>query len=163
MRKIVKKAICMGVMLIVGVCVLCACNDHNESNKYNAVILDRANILLKNEFLQSLSSYGGEFGEDTVLTIKDQAQFDEIFVGFPTSLDFDKEQLAVCVYTDINYGYPCGIKNIDEDNGVLKITLYSDLPRDDRGTPPCTSSPTQRAVVIKMNRTDFSDVKITWG
>ena len=162
MTKKITKLICLCLALVTSVGILCACNnndDYNSIEYYNAIMLDRANVLMKTDFLASLpSAEYGEFGEDTVLVVKNEEQFNEIFIGFPLSLNFKNEMLIVCVFTDINYGFPYKIKDICVDNEILRVSIYSDSPDS-----PNSSAPTQRALVVKMNKTNYSELKIIWS
>ncbi len=146
--------------------VLVGCTENQREaptwqEKYNPVVLDKAECLMKEEFLMAQPNHNDFVGkkEDTMYLIKDQATYDEVFEKLPISVRFynsiyyERHMLGVLIFNTYNYGKEIYVKDISVNEGVMVISLDAVAQKNDDGKPvvPMASAPTQRAVVIRVN------------
>ena len=175
-----KKLIYVGVVLIVCVGILCACNnDDKVDNRYNAVLYDNVIVNLNVEYLQEYSTKGtiveDEFpiednrAETNVQIISNQQTFSKAFNSFFNEVNFDQDMIVLYFFTGIPAKSPTGnvkfyeysIKNIEYENMKLKIVLNARyLISDER---PVGLPPTQVVFAIKMNYLIFDEIDICFS
>lgn len=169
MEKRLTKIIAMGVLLIVSLLLFTGCG----SNKYNAVILTTG-FSFKEEFLKDnltrgshylnengeiVSAEGESYPRHRVFIIKSHEDANLIFESFSDSIDFEKEMLIIYIFTTINPD-PCKINKVFIDEDVLKINYK--FQRSKIGSDN-TSSPTQRCLLVKIDKHEVASVEFTNG
>lgn len=151
-------------LLVTGLLVLFACNDDGAKDmtaELNAEFYDRATGYMDEEYL--LSQPSTEYlGDETTIVVMDREMFSGVFAEFPGEVDFSREMLVVHLFNDIYNGFECRLTGITLQDGALEVSvLHSLAPKTQDGLrPPSTSQPTQRAVVIKLDKVDFSQVTV---
>ena len=175
MKNKLTKLICVGVMLIMSIGVLCACNDGitkqgTFDNIYNAEIYDRALNYMNQEYiLDHLVSDAIFDGNDTDIIggdslpsnysyiISDKSEFEKAFKNFPVDVDFEERVICVHFFSCIVNGRDYEIKDITKKDSKLIIEIKSIIPNVNYvpidGTPPI-----MRCIVIVMDKIEMTEV-----
>ncbi len=162
----------MVVALLIVLCAFTACNDEKEQppevNELleTAVFFDRGEKILKQEYIDALP-WKDEYHmmvEKTTVLIDNKQTLDTMFVGFPTSVDFETERVIVYIHTSYKYGFSHHLADVNVANGACTIQSVIDIPDEFIGEngviAPCASAPTMRALVVKVNSTEFESAKV---
>ena len=140
--------------------------------KYNAVLYERANDWVDEDFLDKNRVKGYYKNKDyregeplyifehnapssRTFLITSADEFDEIVCEYPYSIDFDKEIviLHLC-YPDFDGG-SLNLKRIELRDGVLTVKINVFPAKGDTG-----AMPTPRCMMIKMNKVEIDEAKI---
>ena len=161
--KRIKKLSLVILLLAASLCVIFS--GCNTEIPYNAVIYDRAITYLKDDYREAnMTGFwgNGEGPDDIRQVIKTQQEFEEAFESFPEELDFETQMLVLYFFTDIYDGFGCSIKdvNFNEETLNIKILHHQAEPDKDGLVPPCTSAPTHRCLLIKMDKLDFQELEV---
>lgn len=165
--RIKKIAFIILIIALVSV-VFTACNEEEdkvpEVNELleSAVFFDRGEKILKQDYLATLSMIDEYSVETTTVLIDNKQNLDSMFIGFPTSVDFETERVVVYIYTTYNYGFPCYLTYLDVEDGICNIKIAQDYPQPAEGgpTPSTASAPTVRALVVKVNTNEIISANI---
>lgn len=163
------KKIALIILIIALVSIIfTACNEEEdkvpEVNELleSAVFFDRGEKILKQDYLATLSMIDEYSVETTTVLIDNKQNLDSMFIGFPTSVDFETERVIVYIFTTYNYGFPCYLTDVAVENGICDIKIFQDYPQPAEGgpTPSCASAPTVRALVVKVNSIEIISANI---
>lgn len=159
----------MVVALLIVLCAFTACNDEKEQppevNELleTAVFFDRGEKILKQEYIDALpwKDESHMMVEKTTVLIDNKQTLDTMFVGFPTSVDFETERVIVYIDTTCWYGYPSCLTDVSIENRVCTANIRQTYPELVNGIPPtATSAPTLNAIVLKVHSTEFESAKV---
>ena len=92
------------------------------------------------------------------ILIDNQEDFDATFTDCPVEVDFNSEMIVVYTMTSLNRR-ETKVKKTKIDDGVLSVELYNKHP-EKRGGDTCI--PYQRYVIVKLDKLDVTEVKVTY-
>ena len=90
------------------------------------------------------------------IIVKDYERFNEIFVSFPTEIDFDNQMIILYTFTAITGIRPYEIRNINSSGQILNIEYR--LVRIRPLVANAASMPRTRWLIVKMDRLDITEV-----
>ncbi|MBQ2769364.1 MAG: hypothetical protein IJF44_05275 [Clostridia bacterium] len=161
-----------GILLFCTIFSIVGCGEEmgNEEKEIfgNAVLYDNAQTYAKEEFLEenitNLMAGGENAPEEIVYIVKEQTDFDAMFTDFPTAIDFETEMVIVYLFTDINAGFGCSLSEVRKEKKCLHITFLHHMPEPDKNgcIPPMGSAPTQRCLLVKIDKCDIELAYINW-
>lgn len=88
--------------------------------------------------------------------IKSEDDFDKFFAEKPFDVDFEKQMVALHFFTSANMSQSISIKSIQIDDTTLKIQLKVNRPE----SGAYVSAPMQRAVAVRLDKTDIENMQI---
>ena len=107
--KLTSKILCLGLILVMTLGMLCACDKGDKfDNKYNAVLYESMVDSFNEAYLSANSTHGiysPEYAENDTRphtitnVISNKDEFNAAFKEFPTDVDFDKEMIIVHFFT----------------------------------------------------------------
>lgn len=135
---------------------------------HNAVII-KEGITYQEKWLENNHVYGayGENGEENydentpksrTRLIKTQTELDEVFSDFP-EMDFEKEMVIVYCYRTV-YGRKQVLEKVVCDGNVLYVEF--NVVKGKIGHADA-SAPSRRMLVMKLDKLDIMEVKITYN
>lgn len=159
-------AVVLGALLIF--CMSISFIGCDRQIDHNAVIIT-SGIAYQEEWLANNHVYGayGENGEENydentpksrTYLIKTQTELDEVFSDFP-EIDFEKEMLIVYCYRTV-YGRKQVLENVFSDGNLLYVEF--NVVKGKIGHADA-SAPSRRMLVVKLDRLDITEVKITYN
>ncbi len=162
-----KKLLCLGLAMIVGVLFLAGCA--RIENKA-VLVNDNASGLIDRVFYANNYVRGACY-DDTVLedesypdsryfVIRSQDDFDNVFApGVAVDADPEGDILLVYTFTSV-YVRPIKLKHLYADGGRIFVELSMERSVFEAGVADACS-PFQRYVIIRMLKTDISEFEIT--
>ncbi len=162
-----KKIFLLGSLFTIAISLM-ACSNQSGYNdeRYNAQLYDNAGEWMHQDFLIENLTRGAFYNDDFLdddsypknftYLIKNKEEFDSVLAEYPTEVDFNKRMLCVFVFT-CNYTRPYKIKNISEENQVIKIEVKSMKTSNNAIGDACI--PWQRCLVVEMNKLDITSVE----
>ena len=171
MTKHIKHFTIFILLIIIGSIAL-ACtpnNANNDNGLQNATFYDRVEKYAYETYLQD-NATRVPFTEndlrpiDRVNVIRTQAELDKAIPAGHIEVDFEKENVILYLFTDINAGYGCSLESIKIQDNQLNIVIFHNLIEygGNGFPPPSASFPTQRCVAIKTALIDFESTSVTF-
>ncbi len=145
------------ILLILGG----ACSAEREIS-YSATLIDKAEQYATETFLTENATVeyaNGRLPQEKCVVIDTREAFENAFVSFPETVNFEQDILVVYFFTDIYYGLGCTLQSVDVENGVLEIELLHEMIT--RGWAGSASQPTQRCLVVKLTDCEYESVNVT--
>lgn len=166
MRRI-KKLLTLGLAVLLMLCMglsLVGCKQID----HNAVIISDG-ITYQEEWLENNYVYGVyKWSEDVfdetspqsrTCIIRNQTELDEVFLDFP-EIDFEKEMVIVYCYRTSYIRAKQVLKMVTLDGNILNVefkVVKGKMGHADK------LNPERRMLVIKLDRLDIAEVKVTYN
>ncbi|MCL2061220.1 MAG: hypothetical protein FWH03_01155 [Firmicutes bacterium] len=149
MKKVVK-LLTLGVVLIMGLGIFAGCG----GNKYNAVLYDDAGEWIKESFLDENITYqnnDARVPNAKSFIIRNQTEFESIFLEFPHEIDFENEMFLLYVFACELGGRSYKIRKMIVENQNLTI----EYKVDSNTIFNWSSAPWLRCFVVRMDKVDI--------
>lgn len=148
------KFISLGLVLIMIFSLLTGCSNI----KYNAQLFDSATDWIKEEFINdNLVGYSEDdsYPAERVFAVKNQEEYDEIFIESIDDFDVDFGTQMLIVYTfETIYHRKNNLVSLDVKEDVLNITYKMDK----KSGVGDASQPYQRWFVVRLDKLDVDSV-----
>lgn len=163
-----KKNIFIVCNFIVAI-LFCACGFKQDTTlgiMKDAKFFDKTEEYATEYFLSKNKTHkpfeNDDLPESICKIIDTQAEYILAFSAFPAEVDFSQDVLIVYCFTDIYYGFACRLQTITENDGEITINILHEMAKKDSlgVTPPSTSVPTQRCLVVKLSNHVCTNVNV---
>ena len=158
--KLTGKILCLGLILVMALGILCACDKGDKfDNKYNAVLYDNVGEYINTQFMAENLTFraNGNMAENKCFIIRTQKEFDKIFSGFYKDIDFNKQIVLLKAMGFCTTAHKFEISKISiEDKKLTAEYYYADCKENE----DCATAPYIRYAALTIDKIDISEFDI---
>lgn len=155
--KLTSKILCLGLILVMTLGILCACDKGDKfDGKYDAVLYDNVGEYINTQFMaENLNFWAdGYTADNKCFIIKTQNEFNKIFTGFYKDINFNKQIVLLKAMGFCTTAHKFEISKISIDDKKLIAEYYY---TDHKENEDCITAPYIRYVAMTINKVDISE------
>ena len=101
---------------------------------------------------------------EIISVIDEVEKFQNVFLSYPTEIDFQTRKIILYLFTDLNAGNGCYLTCMKQEAKTLNVSVLHGMFLADKSgdpAPPMSSGPKQRALAIEIDqKTEFENVQL---